>query len=72
MPWLDLEPGASKTITFVVPMSLLGYTGLSGDFVIEPGPVEVSAGSRKTRSIRGEDRAFLSVTTVGSPGARRS
>ena len=77
---LDLEPGASKTVTFVVPMSLLGYTGLSGDFVMEPGPVEVSAGSSssnirssatfavtgQTRAIGGEDRAFLSVATVGS------
>jgi len=60
-------------------MSLLAYTGLSGELVMEPGPVEVSAGSSssdirssvkltvtgKTRSIRGEDRAFLSVATVG-------
>jgi beta-glucosidase len=81
---LDLEPGASKTVAFVVPMSLLGYTGLSGDVVIEPGPVEVRAGGSssdirstakftvtgKTRSIRGEDRAFLSVATVGSSGTR--
>jgi beta-xylosidase len=76
---LDLEPGASTTVSFVVPMSLLGYTGLSGDVVMEPGPVEVSAGSSssdirssatctvtgQTRAIRGEDRAFLSVATVG-------
>jgi len=76
----DLEPGASKPVTFVMPMSLLGYTGLSGEFVLEPGPVEVSVGSSssdirssatftvtgKTRAIRSEDRAFLSVTTVGS------
>jgi beta-xylosidase len=76
----DLEPGASKTATFVVPMSLLAYTGLSGDLIMEPGPVEVSAGSSSsdirssatftvtgnTRVIRGEDRAFFSVTTVGS------
>jgi beta-glucosidase len=77
---VDLKPGASKTVSFVVPMSLLGYTGLSGDFVMEPGPVEVSAGSSssdirssvtftvtgKTRVINGEERAFLSVATVGS------
>src|SRR5262245_9761131 len=76
---VDLEPGASKTLKFVVPMSLLAYTGLSGDVVMEPGPVEVSAGSSssdirssakftvtgKTRSIKGEERAFLSVATVG-------
>jgi hypothetical protein len=36
---LDLEPGASKTITFVVPMSLLAYTGISGELVMDPGPV---------------------------------
>ena len=77
---VDLEPGASKTVTFTVPMSLLAYTGLSGELVMEPGPVEVSAGSSssdirssakftvtgKTRTISGEDRAFLSVATVGS------
>jgi beta-glucosidase len=77
---VDLEPGASKTVTFVVPMSVLAYTGISGDRILEPGPVELSAGSSssdlrasakltvagKTRTIRGEDRAFLSVTTVGS------
>jgi beta-xylosidase len=75
---LDLEPGASKTVAFVVPMSLLAYTGISGELVMEPGPVEVSAGSSssdirssaqftvtgQTRAISGEDRAFLSVATV--------
>jgi beta-glucosidase len=77
---LDLDLGASKTVSFVVPMSLLTYTGISGALVMEPGPVEVSAGSSssdirssakftvtgQTRTIRGEDRAFLSVATVGS------
>jgi beta-glucosidase len=77
---IDLEPGAAKTVSFAVPMSLLAYTGLSGDLVMEPGPVELTAGSSstdirssaklmvtgKTRSIKGEDRAFLSVATVGS------
>jgi beta-xylosidase len=75
---VDLEPGASKTVGFVVPMSLLGYTGLSGEFVMEPGPVEVSAGSSssdirssatctvtgKARAIRSEDRAFFSTVTI--------
>jgi beta-glucosidase len=75
---VDLEPGASRTISFVVPLSVLAYTSLSGDLVMEPGPIEVSVGSSssdirstatlnvtgKTRVIRGEDRAFLSTTTV--------
>ena len=42
---LDLESGASKKVSFVIPMSLLGYTGISGNFVIEPGQMEVAAGS---------------------------
>ena len=75
---VDLEPGGSKTISFVVPLSVLAYTGASGDLIMEPGPIEVSVGSSssdiksmatltvtgKTRVIRGEDRAFLSTTTV--------
>jgi beta-glucosidase len=63
-----------------VPISLLAYTGISGELVMEPGPVEVSAGSSSsdirsramftvtgdTRVISGEERAFLSVVTAGS------
>jgi beta-glucosidase len=77
---VDLEPGGAKTVSFVVPMSLLSYTGISGLVVMEPGPVELSAGSSssdirsratltvtgETRAIKGENRAFLSVATVGS------
>jgi beta-xylosidase len=77
---VDLEPGISKTVSFVVPLSVLAYTGLSGELVMEPGPVEMSVGSSsadirskatctitgKTRTIRGEDRKFFSVATVGS------
>lgn len=76
---VDLEPGASKSVAFVVPMSLLAYTGLSGQLVMEPGPVGLGVGASssdirssatltvtgKTRSIRGKDRAFLSTATVG-------
>jgi beta-glucosidase len=75
---VDSEPGASKTVSFAVPISLLAYTGHSGELVMEPGPVEVSAGSSssdirssakltitgKTRVIKGEERAFLSAVTV--------
>jgi hypothetical protein len=76
---VDLEPGASKTVSFVVPLSVLAYTGLANELVMEPRPVEFSAGSSsddlrskatltvtgKTRTIRGEERKFLSVATVG-------
>jgi beta-glucosidase len=77
---VDLEPGASKTVSFEVPMSQLAYTGASDDLVMEPGPVDLSAGSSssdlrssatftvtgQTRSIKGKERAFLSAATVGS------
>jgi len=75
---VDLEPDESKTVSFAVPLSVLAYTGASGDLVMEPGPIEVSVGSSssdikstatlnvtgKTRVIKGEERAFLSVATV--------
>jgi beta-xylosidase len=81
---VELEPGASKTIAFAVPISLLAYTGLSGELVMEPGPVELSAGSSssdirssatltvtgQTRTIQGAEHAFLSVATVGASGTR--
>lgn len=77
---VDLEPGTSKTVSFLVPMSVLAYTGISGELVMEPGPIELSVGSSsddlrskatltvtgKTRTIRGEDRKFSSVATGGS------
>ena len=77
---LDLEPGASTTVTFTVPLSVLAYTGLAGDLVMEPGPVEFSAGSSSAdircratvtvtgqiRTFDGEDREFFSVAAVSS------
>src|SRR5688572_25617165 len=75
---LDLEPGASKTVGFELPLGVLAYTGLSGQLIMEPGPIEVSAGSSSedirsratltvtgtTVTIRGEDRKFFSVASV--------
>jgi beta-glucosidase len=77
---VDLEPGQSRTVSFVVPMSLLAYTGVSGEVVIEPGPMVVGAGASsddiratarltvtgQSRVIRGEERAFLSTATVAA------
>src|SRR5215475_1387716 len=77
---VDLEPDESKTVSFAVPLSVLAYTGISGELVMEPGPVEVSAGSSsddirskanltvtgRTRVIGGKERAFFSVAAVDS------
>jgi beta-glucosidase len=75
---VDLEPGAAKKVTFTVPVSVLAYTGASGDVVMEPGPVELSVGSSsedirgtatvtvtgQTKTFAGGERAFLSAATV--------
>ncbi|MBB2946527.1 hypothetical protein FB565_006295 [Actinoplanes lutulentus] len=42
---LDLPAGAAATVEFTVRMDQLGYLGLDGDFILEPGPVQVLAGS---------------------------
>ena len=76
---VELEPGEAKTVSFVIPLSLLAYTGRTGELMIEPGPIVLSAGSSsvdrramvpveitgKPRVIRSEDRAFLSTVSVG-------
>jgi beta-glucosidase-like glycosyl hydrolase len=75
---VELEPGKSKTVQFAVPLSVLAYTGITGEIVMEPGPVELSAGSSsddirstarftvtsETHVITGEERAFLSSATI--------
>jgi hypothetical protein len=59
-------------------LSLLAYTGIDGTVIMEPGPVEFSAGSSSsdiratatfnvagtTTPISGEKRAFLSTAAV--------
>jgi beta-glucosidase len=75
---VDIEPGAAKAVEFVVTISLLAYTGINGEVVMEPGPVELSAGSSsddirstatltvtgETRTFTGDERAFLSAATI--------
>jgi len=74
----DLEPGKSKTVSFTVPLSVLAYTGISGELVMEPGPIEVSAGSsssdiRSTAkfNVTGKRRT-IKVRTARSCRPRRS
>jgi len=75
---VDLEPEDSKTVEFAVPLGVLAYTGLAGDVVMEPGPIELSAGSssddlRSTATVAGEarvmngdERAFFSTASISS------
>jgi beta-glucosidase len=75
---VDLDPGQSKTVAFTVPLSVLAYSGITGEVVMEPGPIELSVGSSsddirssatftvagETRVISGAERAFLSTAEV--------
>lgn len=42
---VHLEPSASTVVEFEVQMSQLGYVGLSGSFILEPGRIDVWVGS---------------------------
>jgi beta-glucosidase len=42
---VDLQAGAASSVEFTVKTSQLGYVGAGGDFVVEPGPVQVLVGS---------------------------
>ena len=57
---VDLEPGASKTVSFALPMGVLAYAGLSGDLVMEPGPVELGADSSSS-----DIRSSAELTVTG-------
>ncbi|WP_018636542.1 glycoside hydrolase family 3 N-terminal domain-containing protein [Parafrankia elaeagni] len=74
---VSLAAGAAATVAFTVPMSQLGYVALDGGFVLEPGPIQILAGSSsddirlrgsfdvvgKTAELNGR-RSFLSDVTV--------
>lgn len=76
---VGLEPGASTRVTFTVPLTQIGYVGLGGEFLIEPGPIRLMAGASSedirteqtvqvtggTRSLEGR-RTFLARVEVSS------
>lgn len=75
---VSLAAGAAATVEFRVAMSQLGYVGLDGRFLLEPGPIQVLAGSssddirlRGSFEVVGDPvvlegrRSYLSSVTVG-------
>jgi beta-glucosidase len=84
---VELDVEASTEVVLTVPMSQLGYIGLDGRWVIEPGPIEVLVGASSddirlrgvfevtgaARDLTGR-RSFLSRAEVRrpSPGADRA
>ncbi|WP_105975658.1 glycoside hydrolase family 3 N-terminal domain-containing protein [Streptomyces geranii] len=66
---VHLSPGATATVGFTVRMSQLGYVGLDGAFVLEPGPVDVSAGAASD-DIRATGRFEITGDTITLDGRR--
>ncbi|MDI9629044.1 MAG: glycoside hydrolase family 3 C-terminal domain-containing protein [Acidobacteriota bacterium] len=74
---VELEPGVQATVSFAVETSQLGYSDVDGAFVLEPGPLELTAGGSsdalsspvhiqlegKTAKLDGR-RTFLSTSTI--------
>ena len=75
---IELDPQETKSVTFTVPASLLGYTNIDNEFVVDPGPVRwflgfdaddhVLQGSFELvgdiRHLSSADRSFLSDVVV--------
>ncbi|MFD8812790.1 fibronectin type III-like domain-contianing protein, partial [Streptomyces sp. NPDC059627] len=66
---ISLAPGATATVEFTVRMSQLGYVGLDGAFVLEPGPVDVSVGAASD-DIRTTGRFEITGDTITLDGRR--
>ena len=66
---ITLEPGETGEVTFTVPLTQLGYVGLTGDFIIEPGPIELFVGS-SSEDIRAEATVEITGETRTLTGKR--
>jgi beta-xylosidase len=66
---VHLEPSASTVVEFEVQMSQLGYVGITGGFILEPGPIEVWIGSASD-DIRARGRFQVVGDTIDLHGRR--
>ena len=57
-----LEPGASATLTFHVPVDMLNFTDRSGDRIVEPGEFALMVGASS-----GDIHDTVTVTVRGTP-----
>jgi beta-glucosidase len=49
---VTLEPGASRTVSLTLDRSDFGFYDNDGDFVVEPGPIDVYAGNSSTADLK--------------------
>jgi beta-glucosidase len=61
---VELSPGASRRVTFDVPVGQLGFHGRELDYVVEPGVLEVFVGTSSAERV-----AAGTVTVVADPSA---
>ncbi|RXZ67041.1 glycoside hydrolase family 3 N-terminal domain-containing protein [Agromyces albus] len=47
---VSLAAGESTTVRFTVPTSQLGYSGLDGRFILEPGPISLAVGGSSDKT----------------------
>jgi len=66
---VHLELSASTVVEFEVQMSQLGYVGVSGSFILEPGPIEVWVGAASDDS-RARGRFEVVGDTIDLHGRR--
>jgi beta-xylosidase len=66
---VTLPPGTSARIDARIPVSLLAYTGLSGDLIVEPGPITIHAAAASD-DLRATAEIELTGDTVTLDGRR--
>jgi Fibronectin type III-like domain len=69
---VDLEPGESKTVEFALPLSVLAYTGIAGEVVMEPGPIELTQAAARTTSARRRRSPSPARCASSTPKSARS
>jgi beta-glucosidase len=50
---VNLQPGAAKTVHFVLPVQTLGFIGLNMNYMVEPGAFTIWVGPDSTRGLEG-------------------
>jgi beta-glucosidase len=65
---VEVEPGASRRVTFVVPVAQLGFHGRDLEHVVEPGVVEVLVGTSSADLVPAG--AVTVVADAGGPPAK--
>jgi beta-glucosidase len=64
---VELAAGASRRITFDVPVAQLGFHGRDLDYVIEPGVVDLFVGTSSADIVAAGSVTIVAGTAAGPP-----